>query len=80
MRLSSNSCGEPELPRLGFPSVTPADTKSSIVTFVVKEPKAIAARLEKANVDVKIDQHLMRVSPSIYNNQADIDRLLNALS
>jgi selenocysteine lyase/cysteine desulfurase len=69
-----------ELPRLGFPSVTPPDTKSPIVTFVVKEPRAIAARLEKANVDVKIDQHLMRVSPSIYNDQADIDKLLNALS
>jgi selenocysteine lyase/cysteine desulfurase len=69
-----------DLPRLGFPSVTPTDTKSSIVSFVVKDPQAVAARLEKANVDVKIDQHLMRVSPSVYNDQSDIDKLLNALS
>ena len=41
---------------------------------------ALAARLEKANVDVKIDQHLLRLSPSVYNNQTDIDKLLNALS
>jgi selenocysteine lyase/cysteine desulfurase len=56
------------------------EAKSAIVSFVVKEPQALSARLEKANVDVKIDQHLLRVSPSIYNNQADIDNLLNALS
>ena len=69
-----------ELPRLGYPSVTPMEAKSAIVSFVVKEPHALSARLEKANVDVKIDQHLLRLSPSIYNNQADIDNLLNALS
>jgi selenocysteine lyase/cysteine desulfurase len=69
-----------ELPRLGFPSVTPVEAKSPIVSFVVKDPHGIAARLERANVDVKIDQHLLRLSPSVYNNQADIDKLLNALS
>jgi selenocysteine lyase/cysteine desulfurase len=69
-----------EVPRLGFPSATPPETKSPIVSFVVKDPKAVAARMEKANIDVKFDQHLMRVSPSAYNDQNDIDRLLNALS
>src|SRR6266446_9324489 len=66
-----------EMPRLGYPSATPPETKSSIVSFVVKDPRALPARLEKANVDVKIEQHLLRVSPSVYNNQADIDKLLN---
>ena len=69
-----------EMPRLGYPSATPIETRSAIVSFVVKEPQALPARLEKANIDVKIDQHLLRVSPSVYNNQGDIDRLLNALS
>jgi len=69
-----------ELPRLGFPCVTPAGTKSPIVSFVVSDPKSISARLEKANVDVKIDQHLMRISPSVFNDQTDIDKLLHALS
>ena len=41
---------------------------------------AVAARLERAGIDAKIDQHLLRLSPSIYNNQTDIDKLLNALS
>ena len=69
-----------EMPQLGYPSATPAETKSAIVSFVVKDPHAVSARLEKANVDAKVEQHLLRVSPSVYNNQADIDRLLNALS
>ncbi len=69
-----------ELPRLGYPSVTPPEAKSAIVSFVVKDPGALATRLEKASIDVKIDQHLLRLSPSVYNNQTDIDKLLNALS
>ena len=69
-----------EMPRLGYPSATPAETKSAIVSFIVKDPRALSARLEKSNVDVKIDQHLLRLSPSVYNNQADIDKLLNVLS
>jgi selenocysteine lyase/cysteine desulfurase len=69
-----------EMPRLGYPSATPAEAKSAIVSFVVKDPHALATRLEKANIDVKFDQHLLRLSPSVYNNQTDIDKLLNAVS
>jgi selenocysteine lyase/cysteine desulfurase len=69
-----------EMPRLGYPSATPADARSSIVSFVVKDPGAVSARLEKGNIDVKIDQHLMRISPSVYNDRTDIDKLLEALS
>jgi selenocysteine lyase/cysteine desulfurase len=69
-----------ELPRLGYSPATPPETKSPIVSFVVPEPKVTAAWLERANIDVKIDQRLMRVSPSVYNDHTDIDKLLNALS
>ncbi|MGD1093639.1 MAG: aminotransferase class V-fold PLP-dependent enzyme [Bryobacteraceae bacterium] len=69
-----------EVPRLGFEPLTPPDSTSQIVSFAVKNPEAVAARLKKANVVVKVDQHLMRVSPSVYNDQKDIDQLLNALS
>jgi selenocysteine lyase/cysteine desulfurase len=69
-----------ELPRLGFAPLTPSECRSPIVTFVVKDPEATKERLKQANVDVKTDQHYMRVSPSIYNDQGDVDRLLDALS
>ena len=69
-----------ELPRLGFAPLTPSGSRSPIVTFVVKDPEAVVARLRQARIEVKVEQHYMRISPSIYNDQQDVDRLLNALS
>jgi selenocysteine lyase/cysteine desulfurase len=69
-----------ELPRLGYTPLTPSETTSSIASFVVKDPDAVTRRLSAANVNVKIEQHLMRVSPSIFNNDADVDAFLNAVS
>jgi selenocysteine lyase/cysteine desulfurase len=69
-----------ELPALGFEPLTPAESRSPIVTFVVKDPEAVAPRLAQARVEVKLEQHYLRISPSVYNDQRDVDRLLNALS
>ena len=69
-----------DLPRLGFAPLTPSDSRSPIVTFVVKEPEKVRSRLTRAKVEVKLEQHYMRISPSLYNDQQDIDQLLNALS
>jgi selenocysteine lyase/cysteine desulfurase len=69
-----------ELPGLGYEPLTPAESRSPIVTFVVKDPQAVSAQLRRARIEVKLEQHYMRVSPSIYNDQHDVDRLLNALS
>jgi selenocysteine lyase/cysteine desulfurase len=69
-----------EMPRLGFEPLTPPESTSPIVSFAVKDPGPVADRLKKANIDVKLDQHLMRISPSVYNDQTDIDKLLSALS
>ena len=69
-----------ELPPLGFAPLTPADSPSSIVSFAVKDEAATGARLAAAKVDVRLHAGTMRVSPSIYNTPADVDRLLNALS
>ena len=68
-----------ELPRLGYASLTPRESRSPIVTFVVKDPTETARRLAAAKVEVKLAQHYMRVSPSIYNDAEDVERLLDAL-
>ena len=68
-----------EMPGLGYPSLTPADNQSGIVAFQVEKAEAANNRLVSANVEVKIDQHVLRVSPALYNNDADIDALLEAL-
>jgi selenocysteine lyase/cysteine desulfurase len=69
-----------EMPGLGFESLTPPGTSSPIVTFVVKQPEQVAARLKEAQIDVTIIGHRMRISPSVYNDERDIDRLLGALA
>ena len=69
-----------ELPRMGYAPMTPRDARSPIATFLVKEPAAVRQRLLKANVDVSIENARMRISPSLYNDHDDIDRLLRALA
>jgi selenocysteine lyase/cysteine desulfurase len=69
-----------ELPRLGFDCMTPENNESPIVSFVAEKPAAVRERLAKARVAVKVEWRQMRVSVSVYNNDADLDRLLNALS
>ena len=68
-----------ELPSLGYPSITPPKTDSPIVSFTVKNVAATKAKLQKAKVVVTIGAN-MRVSPSVFNDMADIDRLLTALA
>jgi selenocysteine lyase/cysteine desulfurase len=69
-----------EMPRLGYESVTPAGTRSALITFTVKHRQPVFERLEKANINVRLGAHFLRVSPSVYNDMHDIDRLLEALS
>jgi selenocysteine lyase/cysteine desulfurase len=69
-----------ELPKMGYAAMTPLDNPSPIVTFAVKEPGETLEKTKKAGVTVKVVQHQMRISPSVYNDQKDIDRVLNALA
>jgi selenocysteine lyase/cysteine desulfurase len=69
-----------ELPRLGFVPQTPHDSTSPIVTFALKDGAAISKKLDAAKVNVRVAPHWMRIAPSVYNDMADVDRLLEALS
>lgn len=69
-----------ELPRLGFTPQTPLDSTSPIVTFAHKDEARITQKLQAARVNVRVAPYWMRISPSIYNDMQDIDRLLDALS
>jgi len=69
-----------ELPRLGYPGLTPDGTPTPISAFVVEKPDVLRAKLKKANIDTKVEWNQMRVSVSVYHNNADIDRFLEAVS
>ena len=71
-----------EVPRRGFTCVTPPQSTASIITFARKGLGAsdIPVKLARARVNVRMTDNWMRVSPSIYNDMEDIDRLLDALT
>jgi len=69
-----------ELPRLGFEPMTPPESTSPLATFAMKDTGQIAGKLRRAKVDVSVSPHRIRISPSVYNDQHDIDRLLECLS
>ena len=68
-----------EMPRLGFEPMTASDSKSPIAAFAKKDARALAPRLKSANVDIAVYDHRVRISPSVYSDTADIEKLLNAL-
>ena len=70
-----------ELPALGYPAITPKDNESPIVTFAVPDPAETMTKLKNAGVHVAMRyRNKMRISPSVYNNQEDVSRLLAALA
>ena len=69
-----------ELPRLGFDCVTPEGSTSPIITFTMADGGGVQNRLVRAGVDVRVGDHFVRFSPSVYNDMTDIERALEALS
>ncbi|MCW5979026.1 MAG: aminotransferase class V-fold PLP-dependent enzyme [Bryobacteraceae bacterium] len=84
-----------EVPRLGYPAITPPGNPTPIVSFLTPDYEKTAKKLQRAfgetpiamrrweftpqDGEVRIVQG-MRISPSVYNTQQDLDRLLEALS
>ena len=69
-----------EMPALGYPTITPPGMGTPLAAFQDPHPDETLAKLKRANVDVKVKWHQLRVSPAVYNNDDDIDAVLNALS
>ncbi|HKD80851.1 MAG TPA: aminotransferase class V-fold PLP-dependent enzyme [Candidatus Angelobacter sp.] len=69
-----------EMPRLGFAPLTPSESTSALISFTMKDRPNVVDRLKKANVNVRVADDFLRVSPSVFNDMGDIERLLEALS
>ncbi|MBY0489963.1 MAG: aminotransferase class V-fold PLP-dependent enzyme [Gemmatimonadaceae bacterium] len=68
-----------ELRTLGWTPQTPRDSRSPIVTFALKDTAAVGAKLTAAKVNVRVAPTWIRMSPSVYNEMADVERLLEAV-
>lgn len=70
-----------ELPPLGYRVITPAGAKSSIVVAQAKNLNRTMAKLKAANIQItQAGENRIRISPAVYNNMGDIDKLLKALA
>ena len=69
-----------EMPSLGFEPLTPSDSKSALITFAMKDAGPVQQRLKRARINARVGRHFFRLSPSVFNDMRDIDRLLDALA
>jgi selenocysteine lyase/cysteine desulfurase len=68
-----------ELPKMGFVPLTPPECTGHIVSYSLRNPDVAQKALQARSIEVTFDQHRMRVSPSIFNDDRDIDLLLETL-
>ena len=69
-----------EMPRLGFTPATPPESTSPIITFGTRDGPAVSRKLQAAKVNARVSAYWIRLSPSVYNDLHDVDRLLEALA
>jgi selenocysteine lyase/cysteine desulfurase len=69
-----------ELPRLGYPLLTPPETTTPMVTCLLPNArKTLEPRLKEAKIRATVSTNRFRVSVSVFNTMQDIDRFLSVL-
>lgn len=69
------------MPRLGYASLTPPDTGTALASFRhAGDPGSLREKLAAAEITASVAEHHVRISPSVFNDMDDIDRLLDALA
>lgn len=69
-----------ELPRRGYDLATPPESRAPIVTCILEDaPGKLRSRLAAANIQIMVSRNRFRITPSVFNDMEDIERLLAAL-
>ncbi len=70
-----------ELPAKGYRPVTPPGTETPIVAFEVSDVDAVQRKLTAANIAATVipEEKRLRLSVSVFNDDADIDRVIAGL-
>ncbi len=70
-----------ELPRYGFAPLTPADQRGPYLVFSKEGADTkYAAALKQAKIYVTLTKNRIRISPSVYNDMADVAKLIRVLA
>lgn len=69
-----------ELPRLGYTIVTPPETTSPLFACLLKDARQrLEHRLRSQGVIITLRRNNFRISPSVFNDERDIERFLSVL-
>jgi len=69
------------LERRGHACITPEGSRSPLLAFAYEgAAERLAPKLDAAKVTITLSKNRFRISPSVFNDLADIDRLLAALA
>jgi len=69
------------MPAIGYASITPRNSKAALVSFRHDgNTDELHDKLDAANVTVSVASHHMRISPSVFNDMDDVERLIDVLS
>jgi selenocysteine lyase/cysteine desulfurase len=69
------------LPALGYAPLTPAGCTSPIVAFAAPAAEErLTAPLSAANVNIQLYPNRIRISPSVFNDMDEIERLIDVLT
>jgi selenocysteine lyase/cysteine desulfurase len=69
-----------ELPKMGFLPLTPADSDTPAIAFAYAGASAkLGPGLASARIKIQTSRNRVRISPSVYNDMGDIDRLMQVL-
>lgn len=63
-----------------FQCISPHSEQTPIITFECRDPEVVEKKLEQAQIVCRMMGHRLRISPALYNNEADIERLVNVLN
>lgn len=64
----------------GYRIITPPGTRTPLLTALLPDARArLSEPLARARVRVSLHDHHLRISPSVFNDLGDVDRLLAAL-
>lgn len=69
-----------EVAALGFIPITPGESRAPIAAFLAPDMPAVEKKLSRAKVAAKVKWNQLRISPAIFNDTRDVDRLLEAMA
>jgi len=70
-----------KLPRLGYASITPRESATALVSFRHNGNREnLDKKLDARKITISVSEHHFRVSPSIFNDMDDVEKLIGALS